>query len=325
MNTTDLQRYFPNQQIANLHRLLDVHSWEDFRREFLLGEGKASNTIATYQTAARQFYDFTGGMHPMQAGTSERIEQWYDSLLSGGVKLDTACLKIRGLRYLYKRIAEKVPFFENPFNIIPQRLSRKLNRTTKDTAERDALTKREYQAVCRLLRADQSPIALRRYALFRFGCSSGLRAQEMVNLDWSMIQDVEGELRCTFVGKGNKRRTVPVDKTAYKALKRSYEGNTDYRDRLPSDRIFGRTKVTFHTDIKAIEESAKAAGTMRGNLHFSTHTMRHTAATHWLDAGAPLDVVQRWLGHSSLATTQRYLHSKVDANAVFERMNAEVA
>ena len=87
MNTTELQRYFPNQQIANLHRLLDVHSWEDFRREFLLGEGKASNTIATYQTAAKQFYDFTDGLHPMQAGTPEWIEQWYDSLLAGGVKL----------------------------------------------------------------------------------------------------------------------------------------------------------------------------------------------------------------------------------------------
>jgi site-specific recombinase XerD len=325
MNTTDLQRYFPNQQVANLHRLLDVHSWEDFRREFLLGEGRASNTIAAYETAAKQFYDFTGKLHPMQAGTPERIEAFYDSLLSRGLKLDTACLKIRGLRYLYKRIAEKVPFFESPFNIIHETLSRKLNRTTKDVAERDSLTKREYTAICRLLEGDTSPIALRRYALFRFGCTSGLRAQEMVNLDWSMIQDVEGELRLTFIGKGSKRRTVPVDRAAYSALKRAYEGNTDYRTRLPSDRIFDRSKVTIHTDVKAIQELAKAAGAMRGNLHFSTHVLRHTAATLWLETGVKLDVVQRWLGHASLATTQRYLHSRVDQNAVFDKMNAEVA
>ena len=194
-------------------------------------------------------------------------------------------------------------------------MNRKLNRTTKDIAERDALTKREYLSIGKMLREDTSERGLRRYGLFRFGCTSGLRAQEMVDLDWSMIQDVEGEWRCTIIGKGQKRRTVPVEAAACKALRKLGQSGS----------VFGCSKGTIHNDVKDIERVAKARGAMRANLHFSTHVLRHTAATHWLGAGAPLDVVQRWLGHSSLATTQRYLHSKVDANEVFERMNAEVA
>ena len=316
----DLQKFFPNQVMAKLESMLDIHSWDDFRREFLLGDGKATNTIATYETAARQFYEFTGKLHPMQAGTPERIEQWYDSLISRGVSLDTAYIKIRGLKFLYKKISEKVPFFESPFNIMSKTLHAKLNRTSKDESERDALIRREYQAICRMLK-DGDPLD---YAIFRFGCTSGLRATELCDLRWQHIQDVDGDLRATFRGKGNKVRTVHLERESVKVCRKAFRERFG-RAPKASDYVFnsqqgeGITRPSIHRRIKMIAERAKEAGHMRANLHFSTHVMRHTALTLDVEAGVALDAVQRKAGHSSLSTTQRYLHSKTDWNAVYAK------
>ena len=63
---TDLQQYFPNNALQNLaDDLTGVKTWDDFARRFLLGEGKSPNTYKNYLTTCRQFYDFTGGLHPM--------------------------------------------------------------------------------------------------------------------------------------------------------------------------------------------------------------------------------------------------------------------
>lgn len=315
----DLQAYFPNQQVANMYRLLEVKTWEDVKREFFLGEGKSPETIRSYMIAAKQFFDFCEGVHPMQCGTPERIEEFYDSLIAGGISINTAALRIRGIRYMYRRITEKVPFYEGPFNVMHESLTKKLNRTTKDESERDALSKREVAAIYKLLKQDTTPIGLRRYALFRFGVTSGLRAQEIVNLRWSNLQETDDGIKATFTGKGSKTRTVYVEKTAFLAMRKSYWKNTEHGERRPeSDRIFGVSKVTIHNDMKWIQKVATAAGAMRANLLFSTHVLRHTAATLDLGDGVAIDAVQRKLGHSSLQTTQRYLHSKTDWTAVYE-------
>lgn len=322
----DLQAYFPNQQIANMYRLLEVNTWEDVRREFFLGEGKSRETIKSYLVAAKQYFEFCDGLHPMQTGTPERIEEFYDSLIARGVTIDTAAIRIRGLKYMYKRIEEKVPFYEGPFDGMNDALKKKITATTKDTAERDALSKREVLAIYKLLKQDTSPIGLRRYALFRFGVTSGLRAQEISDLRWNNLQETDEGIKATFVGKGRKRRTVYVERSAYLAMRKSYWANTEHGDRrLDTDRIFGVSKPTIHNDCKAIQALAVEAGAMRANLFFSTHVMRHTAATLDIAAGAALDSVQRKLGHSSLATTQRYLHSNENWTEIYEKREAATA
>lgn len=330
---TELAVYFPNQQ---LHKLMDdlvnVTSWDDFARRFLLGAGNSKGTTGVYLTACKQFYDFTGGLHPMQAGTPEWIEQWYDSL---DLDLNTRAVKVAALKFMYRRICERFPFYESPFAAMPAKLQKKLSRSKKDESQKDALTAKECAALLEMLAQGDTLKDRQNHALVRFAIGSGLRAQEMVDLRWGDITEDEGKASATFTGKGAKTRTVQVPRAAIAELRRVFKerfGRTPQADDfvlngLPAPKSKGRglTKSAVHVRLKAIIEEAKQAGLIRANLHVSTHTMRHTYATRAVAEGVPLDVVQRQLGHANLATTARYLHNVVDMEEYFAKMAGEVA
>ena len=327
-----LASYFPSQSMATLAEdLVNVKTWEDFARRFLLGEGKSPHTTAAYLTYCRQFYNFTGGLHPMMAGTAAYIESFYDSLFKTR-DLNTCALAVSSLRYLYKKICERFPAYVNPFNTMDKKLKAKLSRTKKDEAERDSLTAKEYRAMLGMLRQDGSYRGMLDYALFRFGVTSGLRAAELCGLTWGMIaEDDEGRAKATFIGKGSKRRTVQVEPEALTICRRVFKARWG-RAPKPTDYVFnssatgttagraGISKPTIHLHIKAIIERGKAQGLIRSNLYFSTHTMRHSAATLWLEAGIDIYSVKEALGHSSLSTTARYLHNRQDMGAAFKKM-----
>ena len=321
----DLQRYFPNQQLARIEDLLTVESWEDFRRVFLLGEGNSTNTVRAYETAGRQFYDYTGGLHPMQAGTPERIEQYYDSIVTKGCTLTTACLRMRGLKYIYKRIAERVPFYQSPFEIMPDKLTKKLFRTEQDESERGALALSEYQAIEAMLRADMTVYGWQNLSFVAFAVSTGMRAAELVGLHWRNISTVDGRVTATFIGKGRKKRTVQTDPEAVDVCRRAFRLRFGKKP-TPDDYVFnsmrgpGVSKVAIHNRIKAAIEMAKARGLVRANLNVSTHTMRHTYTTLALESGVDIHTIQKQLGHASLGTTSRYAHTNQDQSEYFERL-----
>ena len=307
---------------------LAIDNWQDFKRQFLMGTGKSKETYRTYLVACKQFYEFTGGLHPVQAGTPAWIEQYYDSL--GHLDLNSRVLRMRSLKYMYSRIEEKYPFSSNPFDsdVMSEVLERKLFRSKRDESERDSFTEKEYQAVLRLLKGDTSPIGCLRYALFRFGVTSGLRAAELVSLKWEHFQTTETGHSCTFTGKGQKTRTVQTEEQAYVALRRAFRARfnrwpkqTDYV--LNSSNRSGTSKQTLHTRIKEIEELAKSAGLIRQNLLVSTHVLRHSCATRLLGAGIDVHTVSRHLGHSSISTTDRYLHNRQDLTEAYQKMSGE--
>ena len=207
---TTLGSYFPGTQMASLlDDLVSVKTWEDFARRFLLGEGKSPNTTRNYIQYCKQFYTFTGGLHPMQAGTPAWIESFYDSLAKTR-DLNTCALAVASLKYLYKKICERFPAYANPFNTMSKSLQAKLSRTKRDESERDSLTPKEYRAILSMLKADTSPRGLLDYALFRFGVTSGLRAAELQGLTWGMISEGEEATKATFIGKGSKLSLIHI-------------------------------------------------------------------------------------------------------------------
>lgn len=325
----DLQAYFPNQALQSvMDDLVNVDSWEAFARRFLLGSGKAKNTNSTYLTACKQFYDFTGGLHPMQAGTPEWIEQFYDSL---SMDLDSKAVKVAALKFMYRRICERFPFYQSPFDIMSEELKRKLARTKKGEGERDALTELEVRRLYRMLKGGD-PLD---YAIVRFGIASGLRAAEMVSLTWGQISETEGIHKATFTGKGSKVRTVQVEREAIRALRAAFRARfgrapqaNDYvlnATATGRSKGAGMTKAALHVRLKRIIATAKRDGLVRANLNVSTHTLRHTTATRLVAAGVPLDAVQRHLGHSSLNTTARYLHNTVNLESYWAKIAEEAA
>ena len=266
----------------------------------------------------------------MQAGSPQWIESFYDSLPND---LNTRSVKIAALKFMYRRICERFPFYTSPFDAMSDELRTKVSRSKRDASEKDALTEREYQGLLRMLRVDISVRGLQDYALVRFAVTSGMRAAELCSLKWEAVTESEGIVKATFSGKGSKVRTIQLESQAVAALKRSFRARF-HRRPLGSDFVLnslgvglspgaGISKAGVHVRLKAIIDRAKREGVIRANLHVSTHTMRHTCATRLVAAGVPLDAVQRHLGHSNLSTTAVYLHNSVNLETYWRRISGE--
>jgi integrase/recombinase XerC len=166
-----------------------------------------------------------------------------------------------------------------------------------------------------------TPTGLRDQAILEVLYSCGLRVSELVGLDWD---EVDANLEVVRVkGKGNKERIVPIGRKALEALDR-------YRAQIPalvvpkrryslpstlssaSLPVFLNTRgerLTTRSVARLVAGYARACGIA---LKTSPHALRHTFATHLLDAGADLRAIQELLGHSSLSTTQKYTHVNLD-------------
>ena len=166
------------------------------------------------------------------------------------------------------------------------------------------------QEVEQLLEAPdvETPLGLRDRTMLEFLYAAGLRVSELVNLKITEINLRQGVLRVT--GKGSKERLVPIGEEALRWLdgfvKDSrpslLKGVTASDVVFPSNRGGCMTRQAFWYRIKL---HAQTAGI---RTHLSPHTLRHAFATHLLNHGADLRVVQLLLGHSDLSTTQIYTH-----------------
>ena len=149
-------------------------------------------------------------------------------------------------------------------------------------------------------------IGLRDRAMLEVLYASGLRVSELCSLERSNISLEQGVLR--VLGKGNKERLVPLGDAARQWLQRYL---LEARPELPDPRgqyVFpGRTgaPMTRQTFWHRLKQIAQVAG-IHGDL--SPHTLRHAFATHLVNHGADLRVVQLLLGHEDLSTTQIYTH-----------------
>lgn len=151
------------------------------------------------------------------------------------------------------------------------------------------------------------PIGLRDRAMLELLYASGLRVTELIGLQFGQINLVQGVLRVT--GKGNKDRLVPIGDEAIVWLSRYLRearpallGRRESANVFVTERGDGMTRQAFWYRIK---HHALAAGLARLP---SPHTLRHAFATHLLNHGADLRVLQMLLGHADLSTTQIYTH-----------------
>jgi integrase/recombinase XerC len=155
-------------------------------------------------------------------------------------------------------------------------------------------------------------LAARNRAMFEALYSCGIRVSELTGLD---VFDIDASAATVRVfGKGGKERVVPIGRTALEAIDR-------YRERLRTETGIGvdrngpvflnrqRQRLTPRSVARILKKLAAACGI---STPISPHGLRHTFATHMLDAGADLRSVQELLGHRNLSTTQKYTHVSID-------------
>lgn len=158
----------------------------------------------------------------------------------------------------------------------------------------------------------ETPAGLRDRAILEVMYSCGLRVSEVVGLDWS---DIDLELEIVRVrGKGGKERLVPIGRAALAALA-AYRSRRDAlcprRMCDPSAVCLNRRgqRLTTRSVARLLDGYVVASGLA---TKASPHALRHSFATHLLNAGADIRAIQELLGHASLSTTQRYTHVNLD-------------
>jgi len=151
----------------------------------------------------------------------------------------------------------------------------------------------------------------RNRAMFETLYSTGIRVSELVGLSLPDVDFSGKVIRVT--GKGNKERIVPIGQAALTAIK-------DYRESLHQMKVAvnqrgalflnkNKGRLTVRSVARILENAAQEAGLA---VPVAPHDLRHSFATHMLDAGLDLRMVQELLGHKQLSTTQKYTHVSID-------------
>jgi integrase/recombinase XerC len=218
-------------------------------------------------------------------------------------KKSTIARKLSAIRSFFRFLVKRGLISENPAELV---LTPKQDQTIPVYLSVDEMF--------RLLDSIQTDtlLGLRNRAIFETLYSSGIRVSELAGMNYSDVEFAAAVVR--VLGKGNKQRIIPIGQKALEAIKA-------YREQL--DRQIGaeafkdgalflnkyNKRLTVRSIARILRNLVDAVGLL---TTVSPHAIRHSFATHMLDAGADLRVVQELLGHKSLSTTQKYTHVSID-------------
>ena len=265
-----------------------------------LEKGLSDNTLKAYRSDLEKFGDWAQGhATPIMAISREDILRYLLHRMDKGLKARSTARCLSCLRALYRYLQREKKLSDDPtLRVENPKLGRPLPETLTE------------QDVERLLAAPDinTSMGVRDRTMLEVLYACGLRVSELTSLQLSEINLRQGVIR--IVGKGSKERLVPMGEESIAWVTRFLaEARLELLKRnlaqdcvFPSNRGVAMTRQTFWYRIKA---HAQTAGIQK---KLSPHTLRHAFATHLLNHGADLRVVQLLLGHSDLSTTQIYTH-----------------
>ncbi len=286
-----------------------------FVESLAVEKGYAENTCRSYRNDLEGFIEYlwraqTSGSRRLPATDPLSFDQLdvlairgYLGWLHRKNKKTTIARKLSALRSFFKFLVKQGVIANNPAETI---LTPKQDKHIP-----------EYLPVVemfRLLDSIQTDnlLDLRNRAIFETLYSCGIRVSELVGLNVFDVDFTGSAIR--VLGKGNKERIVPIGRKALaairtyrKAVQQKWGISTTHNTPVFLNKNKGR--LTARSVARILDNLAKACGMLKP---VSPHTMRHTFATHMLDAGADLRIVQELLGHKSLSTTQKYTHVSID-------------
>jgi integrase/recombinase XerC len=288
-------RYLAAEKHASPHTLksyaTDLRQFE----EFLTAEGVAVSALTVRHIRAFLVVLHARGLDPASVGRKlAAVRSWLRFLVRRGVLARNVAREVRGPR-LPKKLVSFLPVDE-------------AHELMKCGGVRDAPTSLAFGGVRdsppkppidRTHGAPSNPA--RDTAILELLYASGLRVSELTGLDLDDVDTSERTVR--VLGKGRKERVVPFGSKAARALGAWLAIRGDRRGPLFFAARGGRMNPRAVYGL--VRGSARRAGITR---KVSPHTLRHSFATHLLDGGADLRVIQELLGHSRLSTTQRYTH-----------------
>jgi len=261
--------------------------------------GLSANTLAAYKAdltaLGRWLEDHDSAL---LKATRTEILGFIAARVEGGSRPRSTARQLSSFRRFFRYVIREGLMTEDPTaQIAMPKIGRSLPKSLTE-AEVDALL--EAPSV-------NDPLGHRDRTMLEVLYATGLRVSELVNLKHTQINFNQGVLR--VLGKGNRERLIPLGEEAMRWLRQFMQGSrveillerqTDYL--FPTRRGDRMTRQAFWHIIKRYAKKAAV------EKELSPHTLRHAFATHLLNHGADLRVVQMLLGHSDLSTTQIYTH-----------------
>ncbi len=272
---------------------------EAFQTYLQVERNVSQHTVTAYLSDLRSF--FANLTMPVDQITIATVRKYMSDLMQEGKSRRTIARKISALRTMYRYLAD---FDPSELSEVQMVKSPKLDRPLPSFLYADEMLQL-------LLQPDlKTPLGMRDRALLEFLYATGVRVSECVGLD---VQDLHLRQGLVIVlGKGSKERVVLFGSAAQDALTRYL---TMGRSKIVADdenALFINQRGTRLSDRSVRRIVDRYVTQLALTKKVSPHTFRHTFATHLLEGGADLRVVQELLGHASLSSTQIYTHTATE-------------
>lgn len=284
---------------------------DDFLQHLRLERGRSQATQRTYAGLLGRFVDWAQktGLTDLKQVALPHLTAFLQHEMQRPVdKKGDAAARRLSTESVYLEIAALRSFYRytESEGLLPSNVAEHLTLPRRWKRLPKALNSEE---IVQLLQPEtpETPQSLCDHAVLETAYASGLRLAELRGLRLEQLHLDAGFLQ--VIGKGSKERVVPVGSRAIEALRRYLEAG---RPRLVTPKTPGTVFLTSrgtpfaHTTLwLRIRQRARRAGLAR---HITPHMLRHSFATHLLEHGADLRVIQEMLGHASISTTQVYTH-----------------
>ncbi|WP_420548587.1 site-specific tyrosine recombinase XerD [Curvivirga sp.] len=273
---------------------------ENFLEMLMAERGAAANTIEAYR---RDLLDINGFLSSgLEKADTNQLRQYLVALEKDGVKASTVARRLSAMRQYYRFLYDEGLAEDDPSGKLE---SPKLQRPLPKMLSED-----EVDALLVMAHQEKEPENIRLACLLELLYASGLRVSELVSLPYSSV--LRDQDHMLVMGKGQKERLVPLSVparealVAYKAVRGWFfpKGVDESFYLFPSNSKEGH--LTRQRVGQLLKELAINAGLEPKKV--SPHVLRHAFASHLLNRGADLRVVQQLLGHADISTTQIYTH-----------------
>lgn len=282
------------------NREISFYEFSDFRYHLQTDKRLSPNTVAAYMTDLELYGEFLIKYQNIKDITminEDHINKYIASLKRADMSKQTISRKIIAIKEFHKFLYSEKISDEDPAKFID------LPKPSKPLPV--VLSKDEISKMLESIETD-TPLGLRNKAMIETLYASGLRISELVGLS---IADIHlREKYIVVVGKGNKERMVPLGDMAVIALRNYIEKGRPFLSKKPGNTLFYNYQgnpISRQSLYKYIVKLAKDNGIEK---EISPHTIRHSFATHLLEGGTDLRIVQELLGHEDISTTQIYTH-----------------
>lgn len=272
----------------------------DFLAALQSEQGASRHTVAAYRRDLADLAAFLRGAgRRLPEARTEDVIDWIERLRKSGRKPATVARRLAAARSFYRHLGREGGVATDPTEHVDRpRLAQPLPKTLSP------------ETAVRLVESPDvsTPRGVRDRALLELLYASGIRASECLALAVGDLNVTAGYLQCS--GKGRKERIVPVGEEAIAWVQRYLRAARPYflRNRRDPGRLFVNPRgrpLSRQSLWQIVRRAARAAGVART---VSPHTLRHCFASHLLEGGADLRVVQLMLGHADIGTTQIYTH-----------------